>query len=289
MLPFGPYEVQSVVNGTIRLDGGAMFGVVPKVLWHRHYDVDADNRILLATRTLIAVDPAANRVILVDTGCGSKWEPEQAERYAVTVDNDAISRALAQWGLTTADVTDVVITHLHFDHNGGLCNWADGNKTKTTLRYPQARHWIHRRHWDHAHRPYVKDKASFIPADFETLADAGVLSFVDSDLGWVDGPYDGLAWFVSNGHTPCQLHPIFGTGADGLIFSGDIVPTSVHVRPGWVMAYDVRPITTIEEKQMMYERCLGEGYKLAFPHDPKTGLTQITGTVKRPEARPLDQ
>jgi len=292
MLKIEPFEIVSVVNGTIRLDGGAMFGVVPKVLWEPRCDVDDQNRILLSTRTLIAVDRSAGRVILIDTGCGTKWTPEQAERFAITYDPDAISGALGKMGLTPDDVTDVVITHLHFDHNGGLLDWQDEPDGETVLRYPQAAHWVHQRHWAHAHAPSVKDRASFLPRDFEALSRAGVLRYVESDgPGWLDGPIDGLEWFVSTGHTPYQIHPLLGTRDRRLLFAGDIVPTSQHLRLGWLMAYDVEPLATIQQKQMIYGRCLDEGLVLAFPHDPTLGGVELGGTIDRVEIQaplPLD-
>jgi len=264
----------------MRLDGGAMFGVVPKVLWKNVADVDDQNRILLATRTLIAIDRAAERIILVDTGCGPKWTPERAERFAVTYDAEAIPAALAANGLCAEQVTDVVITHLHFDHNGGLTEWFDEPDGPTRPRYPQARHWIHRKHWEHAHQPHFKDRASFLPEDFAVLQDAGVLNFVDGEQP--DAPFDGMEWLVSHGHTPYQLHPILG-GADGkLLFVGDLAPTAAHLRLGWVMAYDVAPMRTIEEKREIYERCIEGDWLLAFPHDPKLGGVSIGGKIERP-------
>ena len=243
MIRIDPYEVCSVVTGSIRLDGGAMFGVVPKVLWQSVADVDEANRILLATRTLLAVDRTRPQVILVDTGCGTKWTPEKANRFAIHYDGDAIPQALASLGLGPEDVTDVVITHLHFDHNGGLTDWFDDPDGPTTLRYPHARHWVHRRHWDHACRPHIKDRASFLQEDFVALSEGGVLQFVDGDEP--SSPFEGVEWLITNGHTPCQLHPILGSGDERLLFSGDIVPTVAHLRLNWVMAYDMQPLETI--------------------------------------------
>ncbi len=276
-----PFELYSVVTGSIRLDGGAMFGVVPKVLWEKVADVDDLNRILLSTRTLLAVDRSRGRVMLVDTGCGTKWEADQAARYVVRHDADAIPNALKAVGLCAEDVTDVIITHLHFDHNGGLTYWYDEPGGATRLRYPRARHWVHRTHWEHALRPHYKDRASFLGEDFLSLADAGVLQFVDGE--GADKPFDGVEWFVSHGHTPGQLHPVFGTpGCERLIFVGDLVPTMAHLRLGWVMAYDVQPLTTIGEKEHIIRRCIEQGLRLAFPHDPQTGGVSIDGTVERP-------
>lgn len=280
MLRADPFELYSVVTGAIRLDGGAMFGVVPKVLWEKVADVDRANRILLATRTLLAVDRSSNRVVLVDTGCGTKWAPDQAERFAVQYDPDAILKALAAVGLAVEDVTDVVISHLHFDHNGGLTYWYDEPGGPTRLSYPQARHWVHRGHWEHANRPHLRDRASFLDQDFALLTDSGLLHFVEGESP--DPPFDGVEWLVSSGHTPFQLHAIFGVGPTRLLFTGDIVPTVAHLRLAWVMAYDSHPLATVAEKQAIFRRCFEEGLLLAFPHDPKVGGVAIDGTVERP-------
>jgi glyoxylase-like metal-dependent hydrolase (beta-lactamase superfamily II) len=279
-LRIDPFEVYSVVTGNVRLDGGAMFGVVPKVLWEKVADVDDLNRILLNTRTLLAVDRSHRRVILVDTGCGTKWDPEQARRYAIHYEPDAIPQALEAISLSTEDVTDVVISHLHFDHNGGVTYWHDEPGGSTRLRYPQARHWVHRTHWEHANQPNAKDRASFLSEDFALLAAADALQFVEGDKP--KGPFDGVEWLVSNGHTPCQLHPIFGSGSQQLLFAGDLIPTTAHLRLGWIMAYDVLPLTTINERRRIYRRCFEEGLLLAFPHDPETGGVALDGTIERP-------
>ena len=283
MISVGSFEISSIVNGTIRLDGGAMFGAVPKVMWQESSDVDELNRVLLATRTLLAVDRSNKRVVLVDTGCGTKWSPDEAQRYEITYYPDAIPNALNAAGLSIENVTDVVITHLHFDHNGGLSDWLDGPEGRTTLRYPHARHWIHQGHWEHALCPGPKDRGSFLERDFSALADANVLEFVDGDHP--DPPFPDMQWFVSQGHTPYQLHPIFGRGKTWLCFAGDLVPTVAHLRLGWVMAFDVQPVVTIAEKQTLVSRCLDEGLMLAFPHDLKVGGVVLDGTVSRPIVR----
>ena len=280
MLQVGPYELHSVVTGSIRLDGGAMFGVVPKVMWEQVADVDDLNRVLLATRTLLAVNRDEPRVVLVDTGCGTKWATEHADRFAIHYDRDAIARALQSLGLSAESVTDVVIGHLHFDHNGGLTDWFDEPDGPTCLRYPNARHWIHENHWQHANTPHLKERASFLKEDFAALAEANVLRFVEGEHPAPS--IDGVEWLISHGHTPYQLHPIFGAGTDRLLFTGDIVPTVAHLRLGWVMAYDVAPLQTIAEKEAIYRRCIDDGLMLAFPHDPSVAGVAIGGPVERP-------
>lgn len=280
MIRVDPFDICSIVTGTFRLDGGAMFGVVPKVLWQNCTDVDDRNRILLATRSLLAVDRSAGRVILVDTGCGTKWEPHAAERFAIQHDAEAIPGTLAAIGLSVDNVTDVVVTHVHFDHNGGLTYWRNEPGGELRLHFPRARHWIHRSHWDHARSPHVRDRASFLPEDFAPLEAAGVLRFLDGEKP--DPTLAGVDWLVSHGHTPYQLHPIFGTGSQKLLFAGDLIPTVNHLRLPWVMAYDMEPLKTIEEKRLVYQRCFTEGLWLALPHDPRVAGVALDGSAEKP-------
>lgn len=280
MLALERFEVYSIVTGTMRLDGGAMFGVVPKVMWEKCTEVDDLNRVALATRSLLAIDRSGGRVILVDTGCGTKWSPAEADRYAIRPVPAAIPDALRSAGLTPDDVTDVVVTHLHFDHNGGLTYWYDEPEGPTRLHYPKAKHWIHQRQWEHAASPYAKDRASYMERDFQGLAEAGVLSFVEGDTPPPSIP--GVEWFLSHGHTPYQLLPILGSSRERLLFAGDVVPTVAHLRLLWVMAYDNRPLDTIAEKEAVYRRCFRDGLMMAFAHDAQVAGVAIDGTIERP-------
>ncbi len=280
MLTVGRYEIRSVVTGTFRLDGGAMYGVVPKALWSKGAEPDEQNRIPLATRTLLAVDRQAGRIILTDTGCGTKWSAADAGRFAIRHDGEAITRALGEIGATDADVTDVFVTHLHFDHNGGLTDWADAPGGPTKPRYVNARHWLHRKQWDHARNATPKDRASYLPDDYESVAAAGLFQFVEGDQP--PAPLEGIEWFVSHGHTPYQLLPQFLGDGRRVAFTGDVVPTVGHLRPPWVMAYDLFPLTTIAEKQQLYERAIQGNWILAFPHDPAIDAVTLKGSVDRP-------
>ncbi len=238
MIRIGKFDIISVQTGLFRLDGGAMFGVVPKTMWGNHEDVDADNRILLAMRTLVAVSDDRETVLLVDTGTGPKWTVDAADRFAIQYDADAISTALSErFGLGPERVTDVIVTHLHFDHNGGLTAWADEEQTRTRLIYPNACHWLHRRQWEHANSPSERDRASFIDHDFEALQPAGVLHLVEGDSP--ESRWEEIGFWVSDGHTPGQLHPVFRGDGNELIWTGDACPTSSHLRIPWVMAYDL--------------------------------------------------
>ena len=275
-----PFDIRSIVSGSLRLDGGAMFGVVPKTLWHDKVDVDEDNRILLATRTLLAVDETGGQVIVVETGCGPKWSGKLKERYAVEFLPLALDDALAERRLSRNDVTDVIISHLHFDHNGGLTEWAAEPGGATKLRFPNAKHWVHRNHWQHAQNPSPRDRASFILEDFGILKDSPLLELVDGDEPAC--PIEAVEWFVSQGHTPYQLHAVFGTGARKLLFLGDMVPTVDHLPTAWVMAYDLLPLSTVTEKEALYRRCRAEELILAFPHDPQHPAVIVDTTTAHP-------
>jgi len=276
----GSFEVYSVQTGTFRLDGGAMFGVVPKVLWSSAVEVDDSNRIFLATRSLLIVRRDTRRVIIVDTGCGTKWSSAAAERFAIRHDADAISNALTRIGLSSTDVTDVVVTHLHFDHNGGLSNWFDDPGGRTVLNFPKATHWIHEKQWDHTHHPNPKDRASYLKEDFAGLEESGLLRMVSGDAP--EGLMPGIDWRLSHGHTPYQLHVVVGNEDRRVVFSGDAIPTSAHLRSGWIMAYDLFPLTTLAEKQELARHAIEDGWLIAFPHDPKLAAVALDGTVERP-------
>jgi len=275
----GGFELYSIVTGGFRLDGGAMFGVVPKVLWDNSTEADELNRIPLTTRTLLAIERTSRRIVLVDTGCGPKWQPKDAERFAIRHDADAIPQALQALGYGIEDVTDIVVTHLHFDHNGGLTAWTEEPGGATRLLFPRARHWLHERHWAHANQPHLKDRASFLPQDFDSLAASSVIQFVRGENP--PPPFEGLRWFVSHGHTPYQLLPVFGD-THGVLFAGDLFPTVAHLRPTWVMAYDLTPTTTIDEKMTILRHCVEDGWALCFPHEPAIGGVMLSGPVERP-------
>jgi glyoxylase-like metal-dependent hydrolase (beta-lactamase superfamily II) len=273
-----------VVTGYCRLDGGAMFGVVPKVLWQKTEDVDEMNRILLALRTLVAHDAETGQLILVDTGAGNKWGEDEARRYAIENHPKALPEALGALGLNEDAVTDVVITHAHFDHCGGLTEWKDEPGGETRVRFRNARHWVHEKHWAQATSPTERDRASFLKRDFEVLEAEAELEMVQGDDP--PAPMKGVEWVISNGHTPYLLLPLFeGT----LLFTGDMIPTSSHLSPAWVMAYDLFPLTTLEEKKRVLKRCRDEGIVLAFPHDHRMGGCEVAVSGRKVDVkRPLD-
>lgn len=281
MIRAGRFQILSVINGHCRLDGGAMFGVVPKVVWQKKAPADDMNRILLAMRTLVAVDEDARKVVLVDTGAGNKWSPEEAGRFAITHDPNALADALEPLGLTEADVTDVVIAHLHFDHAGGMTLWKDEPGGEIGIRFANARHWVHEKHLEHARNPSGRDSASFFAHDFEPLDEAGLLQTVSGDDP--EPPFEGMRWHLSHGHTPYQLLPWFQDDEHPLLFVGDMIPTVAHLPPAWVMGYDLYPLTTLAEKQRVLQMCAERSLRLAFPHDPEAGGVEVEMDSGRPK------
>ncbi len=261
MLEIGRYRITAVQDGTFALDGGAMFGIVPRPLWERRIAPDARHRIPLAVRCLLAVDPAAGRVILVDDGLGAAWDPKRADLYAIDKQPTDLDAALARAGVSREAVTDVILTHLHFDHAGGTVRrGADG---AAALSFPRAVHHVQRRHWQWAHAPTERDRGSFRPEDFDLLAHADRLHLVDGE----EELFPDVELIVSDGHTVAQQLPRFHGGAGHLTFCGDLVPTHAHLRPSWIMAYDLHPLTTLEEKKVLLAEALEEDGILFFEHD----------------------
>ncbi len=275
----GRYEIRSVPSGWVRLDGGAMFGVVPKVLWEKTEDVDDQNRILMALRVLMAVDRKENRIILVDSGAGPKWSEKEASRYGIVNDAGAVPAALEEFGYGPGDVTDVILSHLHFDHAGGIADWAGEPGGETKLIYPNARHWVHRKHWEHSLSPTDRDRASFMRRDYDILVGSDRLELVDGDDPQSNIP--GLSWTLSHGHTPYQLLPVFEDPESPVQFAGDMIPTSSHLPPPWVMAYDLFPLTAMEDRKRFYKRAESDGTIVAFPHDRSWGAARLDFSGKR--------
>jgi glyoxylase-like metal-dependent hydrolase (beta-lactamase superfamily II) len=275
----GRYEIASIVDAWFALDGGGVFGVVPRPLWERRIAPDARNRIRLASRCLVASDRDARRVVLVDDGIGDKWDAKRADIYAIDRSGGGVDAGLARLGLSREDVTDVVLTHLHFDHAGGTTRRsADG---RLALSFPRATHHVQRRAWQLAHAPTDKDAASTRADDFELLQHSNLLHLVEGDAR----PFPDVELIASQGHTAGQQLPRFHGDGTHLTFCADVIPTHAHLRPGWVMAYDALPLTTIEEKKVLMAEALEDDGVLAFEHDPVMAACRLREEDGRPVFR----
>ncbi len=267
----GDYQVDLVEAGRLGLDGGAMFGIVPRPLWERHAPPDDRNRIRLAMRCLLL--RGRGRTVLVDTGMGHKADSAFREIYAVDHAHSALVPSLAALGVAPADVTDVLLTHLHFDHGGGTTERGEDGAMR--LVFPEAAHHVQRRHWEWAHAS-TREAASFLPENLAPLAASGRLVLHD-------GPGEvlpGIETVVVDGHTRGQQLPLLHGPEGTLFYPADLVPTAAHVPLLWGMAYDIEPLATIEEKTRLLTRAADEGWTLVFEHDPAVATARVEATVK---------
>lgn len=250
----GRYHVRAVETGRFRLDGGAMFGTVPRALWERTNPPDARNRIELALRSLLAED--GERRILIDAGIGrSTFEAKETEIYAVED---------RKTGLDPETVTDVVLTHLHFDHAGGVV-------TGEGLTFPRARHWLQKRNWENALKPNDREKASYLRRTWQVLEDSGKLELVDGP----DPFLPEIHPILSDGHTLGMQVIRVGEGPGALIYVADLIPLLPHVRVAYTMGYDIHAGLLIEEKRRLLEEAEREGWQLFFEHDPQVATCRL--------------
>ncbi|TFG66287.1 MAG: MBL fold metallo-hydrolase [Gemmatimonadales bacterium] len=255
-------RVTTIDAGSLWLDGGAMFGVVPKPLWAQRTEPDDRNRIPLAMRCLLVETADAN--ILIDTGVGAKESEKFHGIYRVdnTGSPTRLEDSLRAAG-TKPDSIDIVLnTHLHFDHAGGnTLRAADGSITSA---FPNAEYYIRRTEWDFAHLDNERVRASYMLDNFDPLASEKRIRFLDDDTEVVPG----VRVLETAGHTPGHQSVLIGTGESRLLYLADLVPTAAHLPLPWVMGYDVEPLVTLESKRRVLARAVEEGWTLAFEHDP---------------------
>jgi glyoxylase-like metal-dependent hydrolase (beta-lactamase superfamily II) len=271
-MQIGPWQVETLEFGRFRLDGGAMFGVVPKVIWEREAPADEANRIELALRCLLL--RGHGRTVLVDCGVGDKDTEAFRGMFAIEQEGSTITERLAEHGLRPEDVTDLVLSHLHFDHAGGAVTRREDGRLVPT--FPAATIHLQRRQWDWAFAPSLRDRASYLADNLEPLKGAR--------LNLLDGPgrlLPDLEVLVVDGHTPgMQLLRL--PGAPGLVYCADLVPTRAHLPLPWVMGYDLEPLKVVAEKQALYAWCGGGEHWLVFEHDPRIAAARIDAGGRRP-------
>lgn len=269
VLSLGRYQLHAVTDGSFALDGGAMFGVVPKPLWEKQLPADARNRVPLALRCLLVVDTQSDRRLLVDCGAGDKWDAKRRDIYDLGR-GPRLDHGLAAAGVRREEITDVVITHLHFDHCGGLTRADPAGALECS--FPNAKVHVQRRNWFWAQRPSEKDKGSYLQSDFELIHGRGHLHLLEGETElWPD-----VEVLVSEGHTVgMQLVRVHGDDRH-LTFCADLLPTHLHVKPAWIMAYDLYPLTTLEEKKMLLAQTLEEDGILFFEHDAQLAAGRLT-------------
>jgi len=263
-LTLGEWTLHTIEAGALWLDGGAMFGSVPRALWSRTNPPDERNRIPLAMRCLLLV--GHGRRVLVDVGLGGKPDAKFRDIFRVE-DEPRLEASLAGAGLGPADITDVVLTHLHFDHAGGA-TVRDGETLRPSL--PAARWHVQRRNWDNAHAPNPRERASYLAENFDPLERAGVLDFWEG----ARSPWPGITLVTAEGHTRGQQLVRVEGGGRVVYFVADLIPTASHVRVPFVMGYDVAAIETMTEKQALLARACDEGAWIALEHDADVALAR---------------
>ena len=266
----GAYEIFTIESGYISLDGGAMFGVVPKVLWQRTNPADERNRIQLALRTMVIRNE--QRTILVDAGVGEKMNDKLSDIYNVDQSVHSLKNGLAKKGIAPEDITDVIVTHLHFDHVGGA-TYYEGNELKLT--FPNATYHVQGEQWYWANNPSDKDRASYMPENFKPIEQAG-------KLHELDGPgelFPGIEVLVMYGHTAGMQLPKISDGKTTLLYCADLMPTASHIPLPFIMGYDNNPLITLQEKKRLLPQVVKENWILVFEHDP----FRAAGTVEETE------
>lgn len=265
-------RIEVIDTGYFYADGGAMFGAIPKTAWSRRYPSDERNGCILAMRSLL-IKTDDNRYILVDAGAGDK-HLERLSYYRF-FDRTDLREELTKRGISPDDITDVILTHLHFDHCGGCTYFAPDNQT-IAITFPQARHWVSRRQWENSLHPNPLEKNSYFPENMEAIEQAGLLRLISSD----EELCAGLHLRLYDGHTPGQIVPSIQTEEGTFIFPGDVIPLAASISPDWVSAYDTYPVTSYSEKTRLLEDAVNKQQTLLFCHDAYTqqcGVRKIKG------------
>jgi glyoxylase-like metal-dependent hydrolase (beta-lactamase superfamily II) len=265
-------KLHSVDTGLFKLDGGAMFGVVPKSIWNKLNPADENNMISMAMRCLLIED--GNQLILIDNGIGNKQDEKFFSHYYLHGDT-TLEKSLNKLGYTTNDVTDMVLTHLHFDHCGGSINW---NKDKTGFEatFKNANYWAGEEQWYEALKPNAREKASFLKDNILPIEQTGQLNFINEAT--VINP--NISFKFTYGHTNGMVHPIVKYKGYTIIYMADLVPTQAHLPIPYVMGYDVRPLNAMSEKEAVLQEAADNSYILFFEHDPTVEACTVIHTEK---------
>jgi glyoxylase-like metal-dependent hydrolase (beta-lactamase superfamily II) len=256
----GDFELTVLSDGTYFLDGGAMFGVVPKPLWERRAPADELNRILLGTNTVVV--RTGKHTVVIETGIGNKLPPKFAEIFEA---KQQLPQAFAAAGISMTEVDIVINTHLHFDH----CGWnttltADGKVVPT---FPNARYFAHRGEVEHGHLQLERDAVSYISENYDPLVESGQMALLEDNPGSVTEIVTGISVEVYPGHTAQLMAVNIDSNGRRACYISDLIPTSAHLDPTWVMGYDLDPVTCIAQRKRFYSRAIPENWLVLFTHD----------------------
>lgn len=270
-------KLYPIESGNFKLDGGAMFGVVPKTIWNKTNPADNNNLIDLAARCLLIED--GNKLILIDTGMGNKQSEKFFGFYSMW-GNHSLDKSLAKHGFSRDDITDVFMTHLHFDHCGGSVQW---NKDHTGYEpaFKNAHFWTNENHWEWATKPNAREKASFLSENILPMQESGQLKFIHRpDAGFLEQSELGFGILFADGHTEKQMIPHISHNGKTIVFMADLLPTVGHIPLPYVMGYDTRPLLTIDEKAKFLNEAAEKGYYLFLEHDAHNQIITVEQTEK---------
>ncbi|HKI78131.1 MAG TPA: MBL fold metallo-hydrolase [Ignavibacteriaceae bacterium] len=270
-MKIGKYNLTIVNTGYFRLDGGAMFGIIPRTLWKNSNPPDEQNRIKLATRNLLLED--GKRKILVDTGMGSKWSQKSKYIYDIDQEEYSVEKSLAKLNVKPEEITDVILTHLHFDHTGGSTK---SENDKLVPTFQNAKYYVQKKNYEWGLNPSDRDRGSYIKENFVPLSEEGVLNFINGEEQFDDE----IEFMIVNGHTFSQQLLKISDASNTILYCCDLFPTTSHVPLPYVMGYDLQPIVTVDEKKKILPQAVEENWKLFFEHDPETALATVAKTEK---------
>lgn len=270
-------KLYAIETGNFKLDGGAMFGVVPKTIWNKTNPADANNLIDIAARCLLIED--GNRLILIDTGMGNK-QSEKFFGYYSLWGSHSLDASLAKYGFYRDDITDVFMTHLHFDHCGGSIQW---NKDRTGYEpaFKNAKFWTNENHWQWATQPNAREKASFLSENILPMQESGQLNFIQRPKGDFGASTEmGFDIFYADGHTEKQMLPHISYNGKIIVFCADLLATAGHIPLPYVMGYDTRPLLTMPEKNKVLTAAADHNHFLFLEHDAHNEIITVQHTEK---------
>ncbi|MEO0098096.1 MAG: MBL fold metallo-hydrolase [candidate division WOR-3 bacterium] len=262
-MKFGNFEIYPILDGYFALDGGAMFGIIPKVLWQRTNPADEKNRITLALRTLLVKTPDC--LILIDTGIGDKFDEKFSDIYKVDKAG-GLEKSLAELKINPRDIDIVINTHLHFDHAGGNTQYDE--KREVLPKFPKAKYLIQEKEWQAANQPDCRSRASYLKENFLPLRDYGNLSLITGDYQVTEG----VEVILTGGHTEGHQIVLITTKEKKIVYWGDLIPTVSHLNIPYIMGYDLFPLVTMKKKEEFLARAKAERWLMVFEHDPKVAI-----------------
>ncbi|HMB98352.1 MAG TPA: MBL fold metallo-hydrolase [Balneolaceae bacterium] len=265
----GNFELTAIETGRFRLDGGAMFGVVPKTLWSKKLPADEKNRIPMAMRCLLVKSRATDKIYLIDNGSGTKFNDKMERIYALDYDHSNLTDSLSSAGIKPSDITDVIFSHLHFDHCGGTTFYDDKGELKHL--FENATYHVNKRHWNNANNPNTREQASFLTENIEPISESGRLNLVSDNHEFENG-FDTIP---VNGHTIGQQLPRIQDENRTLLFAADLLPTFAHVPIPWVMGYDMYPVQTLEEKETILHKAAENNWHFFMEHDADNEIITV--------------